>query len=919
MNSAVLQRLVWKEYRVLRSFWLATVVLMIVASLAACWFGKWHLWGLRLNGEDFYFLAALGSCMYALGVGGMLFAIEHEMSTAAFLRRLPLDARHLVASKLAAAVISICSLKLVLWFVASLFWITAATSVDVGHVRNILASGLVTELEFFAWGALCSLLSRQPLTTIICGVAGPSIVLHILLPIVSQDSVGGVLGHYQTWMMIRSLFSLALLGLVAVLSEKWLRSPEPLSLQPSWMRRLTSRSHADHRLWLSAKLRAAPVRTTAWSQLGRMMWLQWRQSRVLWCSLAIPFLVSGAWNWFGTRVNNDGYMLFALCYGLLCLGLGVGMFRGQQAQSRFRYFAERGISPGRVWWGHQFLVLIPLTFAIAGYLLVFYHSMLPHISPENQSTDLSSFWRLTLLTAAVIFSTAQLAGMLFRNALVASAATLVALILQLIWFAFVNVWTHPDAESEFWIALLADVPFPLTWLCVSRWYAGHWILERKSRAVRWRLCVWLLAPWPLAACGIIGFRIFEIPGIGLEPPTRQQLLTLSAEEHQTAEMYQSVIAEIREPIRDPEIAERLRHSKDLINKITEASLRPVGALAGDPSQQRSKAELLFQLILIADSVARESNDFDTSLELCSTMMRVIHHWRQSTDCAGNMESQDLERRVLGLLRQRLATVTLKPEQYREAARRVAAWDKPFESYPRNFGWTYRDALNRVKEDWPPFLSTTIQQLEARGGTWMQWLPGEQTRALRQLRLEYAVALANPWIGDIREVGGLPINSVTMLGQRLRWKTHGIRSVVGDVFTHGVVFSSQSNDLRWVPISARKRLLRIWLEFHAFKAEHGEWPATSESLENQDPERDGVEFLPRGIWGAKAPRPLLVRGVNTDGFVVQGDEPCLVYFHAIKGHRMPLPSALIGAEEGEDRDLKSLSLIVELLDAPAKPQ
>ena len=107
MNVAILQRLIWKEYRVLRSFWLATLVLAIVASLAACWFETSHLWGLRLSGEDFYFLAALGSCMYALGVGGMLFAIEHELSTAAFLRRLPLDGRHLLASKLAAAVISI--------------------------------------------------------------------------------------------------------------------------------------------------------------------------------------------------------------------------------------------------------------------------------------------------------------------------------------------------------------------------------------------------------------------------------------------------------------------------------------------------------------------------------------------------------------------------------------------------------------------------------------------------------------------------------------------------------------------------------------------------------------------------------------------------------------------------------------------
>ncbi|MBC7816660.1 MAG: hypothetical protein IAG10_07215, partial [Planctomycetaceae bacterium] len=306
MNAAILQRLVWKEYRVLRSFWLATLVLMIAASLAACWLEKWHLWGLRLSGEDFYFLAALGSCMYALGVGGMLFAIEHELSTVAFLRRLPLDARHLLVSKLAAAFISLLGLKLVLWFAASLFWMITETDLAVGNVRTILSAGLVTELEFFAWGAMFSLLSRQPLTTIIWGVAGPSIVVHLLLPtMISHHSAEGVLGHFQTWMAARSLFSLMLLGLVAALSAKWLRSPEPLSLQPNWLRRLTSQHHANQGEWLTAKLRAAPVRTTAWSQLGRLMWLQWRQSRILWCTLTIPFLVTGVWRWFHPMPNDD--------------------------------------------------------------------------------------------------------------------------------------------------------------------------------------------------------------------------------------------------------------------------------------------------------------------------------------------------------------------------------------------------------------------------------------------------------------------------------------------------------------------------------------------------------------------------------------------------------------------------------------
>ncbi len=341
-------------------------------------------------------------------------------------------------------------------------------------------------------------------------------------------------------------------------------------------------------------------------------------------------------------------------------------------------------------------------------------------------------------------------------------------------------------------------------------------------------------------------------------------------------------------------------------------------MPGNPSNQRITAESLFRLVSVADEVAHESKDFDKSLELCSTAMRVLHHWRQSTDCAGNVESRDVERRVLNLLRQRLATVTLKPKQYREVARRVAAWDQPFESFPRNFGWSYREALDRLNEDWPSFFFSTLTQLESRGGSWMQWLPGEQTRARRELRLEYAVALATPWRGEIREVGGQPINSLMNQIQVLRRKTFGVQTLIGSVSGHGE-FPTTSIDLRWVPISARKRLLRTWLEFQADKIEHGEWPATSETLLAQDPNSPGFEYRPHGILGSKAPHPLVVRGLSNDRLVIQGDEPCLVYFHASKNNRMPLPNALIAAEEGNDRDLKARSLVVELLSPPAKPQ
>ncbi len=449
-----------------------------------------------------------------------------------------------------------------------------------------------------------------------------------------------------------------------------------------------------------------------------------------------------------------------------------------------------------------------------------------------------------------------------RNALVAGAATLVALIIQGVWFGIVRGWTFLDLDTQLVIGCLGFVPLPLSCLWISRWYAGHWILERQSRAVRGRLCAWLLTPWLIATCGIMAFRVLEIPGIGIEPPTRQQLLTLNAEERHTAEMYRSVATAVGQRASDSEIADRLRQSKDLIDKLMEASRRSVGALAGDPSEQRRMAELLFRFISIADGVAHETKDFDTSLELCSTSMCVMQHWRQTADCTGNMDSRDVERQVLSLLRHRLATVTLKPDQYREVARRVASGDGPFQSFPRNCGWSYREALDSLRDGSQLVHTSKWEVQRALETSWTLWIPGELARARRLLRLEYAIAKADPWRGEIREVGGQPINSLMIQTRVLRSKTPIVPALIGDVSVHGE-WPTRIFGLQLVPISARKRMLQMWLELQAEKIERGEWPATWKSLQKQDSYGDWIEYRPQGILGIKAPQPIVVRGLVKD--------------------------------------------------------
>ncbi len=961
MNAAILQRLIWKEYRFLRSFWLSTLVLVIVASVAACWLAKWHSWGLRLNGEMFFFIGTVASCLYSLGVGSMSFATEHELSTVDFLRRLPLDARHLLLSKVAVAVLSLIGLKLVLWFVASLFWMVTQGQVDVQSVWLIWSRGLLVELEFFAWGAVCSLLSRQPLLTITLSVGLHSVLLHVLLPsLMPLGQRWGILIGYESAMLGRAMFAVLLLASMTVLSEKWIRSSEPLSLAPDWWKRFLVRPRVNQDRWLARKSSA-----TLSSQLARLSWLQWRQSRRLWTALGIPFVLGGIWKWFHLLPNADLDALFVASAGLLCLGLGVSVFHGEQVRNRFRYFAERGIKPARVWWGHLLVSLLPLAFAVTGYLLVFVPEMLPWFSSGTQLRVFELYVQPVLLSMITVFATAQLMGLLLRNALVAGAATLAALIIQGFWFAIVAGWSFIEVETQLIVGCLGFVPLPLSWLWISRWYMGHWILERQSRAVRSRLCAWFLVPFLLASCGMIAFRVWEIPSIGVEPPTREQLLTLNDDERQTATMYQTVrdaidppvldpvisdhmqvpgddpIQAVRDPIaaRDLAIENRLKDSAKLVDNLMTVSRRPIGAIAGDPNEQRRTVDLLFRAIVAAERQAGDAKDWPRSLELCSTAMRVLDHWRHSGSCIDNMSSRDYERRVLNLLRQRLATVTLTVDQYRSVARQVAAWDQSFftSTFPRNCGWSYREAIDLLRSGWQPVETSGWEGRKVLEDAWLRrWLPGETTRADRLLRLEYALARTDPWRDQSQEIGGQSVRALLTRVEALRWKTPIVPALIGSVATHGE-WSGTTQALILAPVPARNLILQTWLELQAQKIELGEWPESLASLQKQDPNYDWIEYRPLGVLGKKASRPLVVRGLISQQLVLQGDEPCLVYFRTAK-NRMPLPDALIEAEAqndrdhaagmmssgfgdgaGIDRDRKALSLIVELLEPPAEPQ
>ena len=95
MTYPVFWRLVWKEYRLLRSFWVSLAAISVVLQLVDVWSKDVHI--------DVFIVALAAPVLFALVSGGTLFAAEHEAKTFGFQRWLPVSSRMLLAGKLSPA------------------------------------------------------------------------------------------------------------------------------------------------------------------------------------------------------------------------------------------------------------------------------------------------------------------------------------------------------------------------------------------------------------------------------------------------------------------------------------------------------------------------------------------------------------------------------------------------------------------------------------------------------------------------------------------------------------------------------------------------------------------------------------------------------------------------------------------------
>lgn len=729
MNATLLWRLVWKDYRVLRGYWLALAVFGAVVQLLA--------WQLSADPDAAGWqvsMAVVVPGLFAVGGGATLFALEREERTDDFLRSLPVGPWTLFAAKLTLGVVATAALAGLLAALASLQppWISK-WDID----RYGVAWAAVMVAHAFGWALLFSLvLSRPLLATFLAAVAW--LLAFPLMGLVGSAYLyfSGQAGSGLDAMMASyPIVTVVLLAVDGCLAGRWLHGAAP--------------SHRAAVRWPAIPLR--PI-------VERMLWQQARQARWLLFGLMLLALVTGMfsaaiWSHSGQVVEpqqaqyaEQSWTLVVSAIVLVCSLLGSCVFLADQVNRQVRFLAELGISPRTVWWSRQ-LFWMAASVVIASLTLL--PALILATNRPEAGAQIRSQFAVGVLVAALTYSAGQLASIVFSSGLLAAFFGLVMSVVVVIW-AKLMIFLGVDWR---WSA----APIALVLLAASRVRTPGWLVDRRD----WR--AWL----PVAGTVVVGlsllvlsvawYRIAEIPWAEPRVTTADFIPPVTDEERGTAQLYrqaagmltgkgeptwsQLVLSDGNAHVRDmtPLTASEkawLKANEGSLRLTLDASRRP-NCIFDDPERPPQQLPLypsarLATLLLLSGRELEDENQLDQALDRYLAIARLARHLRQR----GGIISQQLADGAEAVVAARLPLWAAQAGQSADGIRQaLAEYSKIVDSMPSIAEVPSRDGRAWYKD--------VLTELEARRSSRLQI--GDQS-AFKLL------ALRLPW--ERRRIGRL---------------------------------------------------------------------------------------------------------------------------------------------------------------------
>jgi hypothetical protein len=538
MSQSTAIRLIWKEYRLQRAFWIALVVLAAMLML----FG-WSVVNRHDELVKGLFYIALGTpVFYVLGSASTTFAGEHDADTYQFQRSQPVAPNQVFWCKVIFSFVSTLAMFAVLWLLA---YLLAGRELPPGESRSTLGmmgfrdasyiAGMVAWL-YLIWGIFFSLIQKRPLLAVILTVTVGSMGAYIISAIIDISFPRESMLPLNIYAGV-TLF-VAMLDLW--LAKGWFRETKRRVFGPKQVE--NSRKAKPHTLveYLS--------QPNAWTMMQRLSWQHWRQSRwigimvlVMLTPLILTFFI---FLFMYKEIKPSGppptiviplYVSGLLFSVAMPTFIGAFTFLADQQQRHFRFFAERGIHPRKVWlsrlWPWPFIITI--VYALPVIIVIAY--WLSWIDRDQNIAWLHE-WHTIFMIIGYLFdytilglSVGQLCSMFFRSGLLAGLFSIILTAILTAWAALMWLW------GLNWLWSVAPIPVLLlyaTWL-----RAPDWILERRTFASWLRPALALVLPAIIILTAVPLCRMDEFPVVNAGISSSDCIRPLSREEQATLDIY----------------------------------------------------------------------------------------------------------------------------------------------------------------------------------------------------------------------------------------------------------------------------------------------------------------------------------------------------------------------------------------------
>jgi hypothetical protein len=798
MNAAPFARVLWKEYRAQRPAWFAIAATIVVFNL-----------GLLVNpwithDERVPALFAVGfvlAALYTLGSSVTLFATERENQTYDFLRTLPVGPWTVFFGKVVFALVSAAAMYGFAWTLALI--LAGRLPEHREEVVVCFGCGLMA-VEFLAWGILFSLLSRRTIVAAVLAGAGGAL------------GVGCFSAHGSTSQVLVGPLLFAFLAAAN------------LALAARWLRERRLPHLADIRWVLRGGMHGLGTHT---GPLGRLLSQQLRRPALL---IVVVLIVPAMFALtFSTAIGHDQkwfdsirlpglvmvafYVLYfvANCSPMI---LGSTLFLGDQTGHRFRFLAERGMSPRLVWLSRQirglgvvllWLLLLPTFLWLAGPL------------PAREVEYLLGY-----IVAA--YTCGQLCSMIFQSGILAVAFGAILTVVVCIWANLVQkfgmswLWTTGPLLLSFLLA---------TWL-----HAPNWLLERKT----WRAWLRPVLAIALSAAAIMGaiplVRIYEIPWVnpGFDP--KELSWPISLEEKETLVLYQQAYALFVEyqqkwlNVDDKKLTPSEKQARQddrakLVAMALKASDRPLQGFYVAPRDTlipSLELELANLVSYLGWDALPKDGKLDAELDRYLAAMRITLHIRQRSPW--NWDAGEEEAYVCKCLTQWAAQRGQNSERVLNAIHALdKLWHTP-PTYCDKIEYDYRQVLRILEDRGDDDVGLPNAAGLANFVKLGRWLPWERVRALRILNMLAADQIARVRAAEEVSAAG------SSLPQRLF--DDRVRGLTKDTVTYQVVQDNMPpySLVQLLATENCRRATRLVLALEAWKLDHeGRLPDSLDEL------------------------------------------------------------------------------------------